>query len=84
MDPNPPLEPPLDPVHALRRIAFLMERRLEDSYRIKAYRGAAAALLKCAPGEVAERAAAGTLKELPGNGAKTAAVITDCIVGRVH
>ena len=83
MDPNPPLEPPLDPVHALRRIAFLMERRLEDSYRIKAYRGAAAALLKCAPGEVAERAAAGTLKELPGIGAKTAAVITDCLEGRV-
>jgi putative hydrolase len=80
---RPPLEPPLDPVHALRRIAFLMERRLEDSYRIKAYRGAVAALLACAPGEVEERARAGTLKELTGIGAKTASVVTDCVEGRV-
>src|SRR3954467_3007828 len=29
------------PVAVLRRIAFLLERRLADSYRIKAYRGAA-------------------------------------------
>ena len=34
-----------DPVAALRRIAFLLERRQADSYRIKAYRGAAATLL---------------------------------------
>lgn len=80
---RPPLEPPPDPVHALRRIAFLMERRLEDSYRIKAYRGAVAALLACAPGEVEERARAGTLKELSGIGAKTASVVTDCVEGRV-
>ena len=72
----------LDPVATLRRIAFLMERRMADSYRIKAYRGAVASLLSCAPGEVAERAAAGTLKQLPGIGAKTASVIEDCLAGR--
>jgi putative hydrolase len=76
-------EAALDPVATLRRIAFLMERRLADTYRIKAYRGAAETLLGCAPGEVAERVAAGTLRELPGIGAKTAAVVEDCVAGRV-
>ncbi len=74
---------PLDPVAALRRIAFLLERRLADGYRIKAYRGAAATLLTRDADEVRERAAAGTLRDLPGIGAKTAAVVTDCVAGRV-
>ena len=71
----------LDPVRVLRRIAFLLERRLADTYRIKAYRGAAASLLTCTPDEVARRAAAGTLRELPGIGAKTEAVVVDCLAG---
>ncbi len=70
-----------DPVAALRRIAFLLERRLADSYRIKAYRGAATTLLELDPDEVRERAAAGTLRELPGIGAKTAGVISECVGG---
>ena len=61
-------EPVVDPVWALRRIAFLLERRLADSYRIKAYRGAAAALLTVDAAEVRERAGAGTLRQLPGGG----------------
>lgn len=72
----------LDPVAVLRRIAFLMERRLGDSYRIKAYRGAVATLLTVAPDELARRAAEGSLRELPGIGASTAAVIADCLAGR--
>ena len=73
---------PLDPVAALRRIAFLLERRMADSYRIKAYRGAAAALLPLDPAEVRERAEQGTLRDLPGIGAKTAAIVGDCVAGR--
>ena len=67
----------VDPVHALRRIAFLLERRLADSYRIKAYRGAAATLLTVDADEVRDRARAGTLRELPGVGAKTAGPLAE-------
>src|SRR3954467_6996917 len=73
----------VDPVAALRRIAFLLERRLADSYRIKAYRGAAASLLTVHPAEVRARAEAGTLQELPRIGSKTAAVISECVAGQV-
>jgi putative hydrolase len=72
----------LDPVRTLRRIAFLLERRLADSYRIKAHRGAAASLLAVPGAERLARARAGTLRELPGIGAKTEAIIADCLAGR--
>ncbi|MGZ4436053.1 MAG: PHP domain-containing protein [Nocardioidaceae bacterium] len=71
-----------DPVATLRRIAFLLERRMADSYRIKAYRGAAAALLPLDRDEIRARAEAGTLRDLPGIGAKTAGIIADCVTGR--
>ena len=71
-----------DPVAALRRIAFLLERRMADSYRIKAYRGAVATLLPLGAEEVRARAEAGTLRELPGIGAKTAGIVEDCVAGR--
>jgi putative hydrolase len=74
---------PVDPVAALRRIAFLLERRLADTYRIKAYRGAAAALLALPAEEVRTRAEAGTLRDLPGIGAKTAAIVAECVAGGV-
>jgi putative hydrolase len=76
-------EEPLDPVAALRRIAFLLERRLADSYRIKAYRRAAATLMPLDPAEVRARARNGSLRDLPGIGAKTAAIVGDCVAGRV-
>ncbi len=71
----------LDPVHVLRRIAFLLERRQADTYRIKAYRSAAATLLRTGADEVAERARAGSLRDLPGIGAKTEAVVLAALGG---
>ncbi len=73
---------PLDPVATLRRIAFLLERTLASTYKVKAYRNAAATLLRLDPEELRARVEAGTLTQLPGIGASTAAVVTDCVAGR--
>lgn len=71
------------PVAALRRIAFLLERGRADTYKVKAYRAAAAAILPLSEDQLRERVAAGTLTELPGVGASTATVITEALAGAV-
>jgi putative hydrolase len=73
----------MDPVEALRRAAFLLERENAESYRVQAYRKAAAALDALGPEETASRAALGTLTELPGVGTKTAAIATEAASGAV-
>ncbi|WP_445258208.1 PHP domain-containing protein [Nocardioides aurantiacus] len=73
---------PLGPVQALRRIAFLLERSRAETYKVKAFRAAAATILPLGD-EVAERVASGTLRELPGIGASTAEVIEAAAEGRV-
>jgi putative hydrolase len=70
-----------DPAEDLRRIAFCLERALEPSYRVKAFRTAAAVVDELAPDELASRALAGTLEELKGIGAVTALVITESLRG---
>ena len=74
---------PLGPVAALRRISFLLERRLADTYKVKAFRGAAARVLTLGPDELDRRCEAGTLTELEGIGKATAAVIAEAHAGRV-
>jgi putative hydrolase len=69
------------PVAALRRIAFLLERGREDTYKIKAFRAAAAAILPMPDDEVMAHVAAGTLTSLPGVGASSASVITEAAAG---
>ncbi len=70
------------PVAALRRIAFLLERGRADTFKVQAYRKAAAAILPLPAEEVVRRAGAGTLTELAGVGASTARVISDAVAGR--
>ena len=73
----------LEPVDALRRIAFLLERSRASTYRVKAYRQAADTLLALPEEQVRERVRRGTLQQLEGIGPSTAAVIEQAAAGRV-
>ncbi len=73
----------MDPVSALRRISYLLERDGADTYKVRAFRQAARALEPMSPSQLAELAAGGRLQSIPGVGKSTARAITEALAGEV-
>jgi putative hydrolase len=73
----------MNPVEALREIGFLLERSRADTYRVRAYRGAAEVISQLSEEQCQDHQVKGSWGKVPGVGPKTAAVITQAMAGQV-
>ncbi len=73
----------MKPLDALNQIAFRLERNGADTYKVRAFRGAARAIKDMPDDEVAALAQAGRLQSIEGVGKSTAQVIAEALDGKV-
>jgi len=73
----------MNPVDALNEISFWLERELAPSFKVQAFRRAAAIIGPIDPDELAERAGDGRLKRTKGIGDRTYSVIAQALDGDV-
>jgi putative hydrolase len=71
----------MDPSRTLRQIAFELERAGAPTYRVQAFRRAAAVVAALPGEELARRIAGGALQDLPGIGPATAGAIAQAAAG---
>jgi putative hydrolase len=81
--PGVPPDAPMSPADALDRIAYLLDRTLAASPKVRAFLRARDVVTEVGDEEIRRLVAAGTLTDLPGIGTSTGGVIAEAVRGEV-